>query len=210
MRIQHIIHHLNDDGKAAFVMTNSLLSSDQRSAIGVEVDSDSEDDYGPGALRRELIKLGVVDAIIRLPSKLFTNTPIPASIWLLDKEKLDSKRPEEILMIDLRDAGTMISKKSRVIAKEEVDDIVGLFLGWKSGEDYSDIQGKCKSVYLNEITDHRFALVPGRYVGYSADKCGLAEVSDYRENLAELCDIVEDMQDVWGDSILFMRGMIDG
>ena len=207
--IQHIIHHLKETGKAAFVMTNSVLSTDHKSAVSKEIDLDSSEDYGAGVLRRELIKLGILDAIIRLPNKIFLNTPIPACIWIIDKEKAKTKRHREVLMIDIREMGSLISKSRRVISTSEIDIVSNYYTSWKSGSNYEDISGICKSVTFDEISRHRYSLVPGRYIGYT-DDFQLPETTTFNEDLTELCNLVENTLNSWGDSIDTVRRGVDG
>ena len=62
--IQHIIHHLDPTGIAGFVLANGSLSSNTS---------------GEGEIRKNLIKAGLVDCIVAMPSQLFYTTQIPGN-----------------------------------------------------------------------------------------------------------------------------------
>ncbi len=69
--LQHMIAVLKDDGKAGVVLPHGTLFRS-----GTE-----------GAIREKLLKADLVEGIVGLPSALFYNTGIPASIWIINKEK---------------------------------------------------------------------------------------------------------------------------
>jgi type I restriction enzyme M protein len=96
--IQHMIHHLSPTGIAGFVLANGLLSSNTS---------------GEGEIRKNLIKAGLVDCIVAMPSQLFYTTQIPACLWFVSRDRYDHKfrnRTDEILFIDARKMGTMVNK----------------------------------------------------------------------------------------------------
>jgi len=47
----------------------------------------SSNSSGEGDIRRALIEADLVECMVALPGQLFTNTPIPACIWFLTKNK---------------------------------------------------------------------------------------------------------------------------
>jgi type I restriction enzyme M protein len=62
---------LKDDGKAGVVLPHGTLFRS-----GTE-----------GAIREKLLKADLVEGIVGLPAALFYNTGIPASIWIINKNK---------------------------------------------------------------------------------------------------------------------------
>ena len=70
----------------------------------------SSQSSGEGDIRRALIEADLVEAMIALPGQLFTNTQIPACIWLLHKAK---PRSGETLFIDARNMGYMKDRAQR-------------------------------------------------------------------------------------------------
>ncbi len=69
--LQHMIAVLKDDGKAGVVLPHGTLFRS-----GTE-----------GAIREKLLKADLVEGIVGLPAALFYNTGIPASIWIVNKNK---------------------------------------------------------------------------------------------------------------------------
>ncbi|MCZ0933360.1 MAG: class I SAM-dependent DNA methyltransferase [Oligoflexia bacterium] len=147
--IQHFVYHLSPKGAAGFVMAKGSLTSK----------SSNED-----RIRKNLVNAGLVDCIVNLPAKLFLNTQIPASLWFLRRGK--TKRKEEVLFIDARNLGHLITRRNRVLDDKDIKQISAVYHNWKSGnKSYKDIPGFCCSVSVNKIKELDYVLSPGRYVG---------------------------------------------
>lgn len=152
--IQHFIHHLSPAGIAGFVMANGALSSNTSNE---------------GAVRESLIKAGLVDCILALPDKLFYTVQIPATIWILSRDRHNHKfrdRHDEILFIDARKMGTMTDRRHRELTEEELKQITDTYHNWRNkNAEYEDIKGFCKAAKMEEVEKNGYALTPGRYVG---------------------------------------------
>jgi type I restriction enzyme M protein len=149
--LQHMIYHLKQNGRAGIVLANGSMSSSQNSE---------------GDIRRAMVDADVVEVMIALPGQLFFNTQIPACLWFLAKQK--TTRQGEVLFIDARKLGSMISRVQAELTDEVIERIAGTVAAWRSEEgasDYQDIAGYCRSVKLAEIAEHGHVLTPGRYVG---------------------------------------------
>jgi len=108
----------------------------------------------------------VVEVMIALPGQLFFNTQIPACLWFLTKQK--QTRQGEVLFIDARKLGSMISRVQAELTDAVIERIAGTVASWRGqlcAGDYADIPGYCRSVKLAEIAEHGHVLTPGRYVG---------------------------------------------
>jgi type I restriction enzyme M protein len=117
-----------------------------------------------GAIRAAMIEADVVEVMIALPNQLFFNTQIPACLWFLVKQK--TKRKGEVLFIDARKLGTMISRVQAEFTDEVITRIEQTVAAWRGeGGVYEDVAGFCRSVSLAEIATHGHVLTPGRYVG---------------------------------------------
>ena len=159
--VQHILHHLSVSGAAGIVLANGSLSSTSS---------------GEADIRRRLVKDDLVDAIVRLPEKLFYSTQIPVSLWILTKGKRGSygrrARHGRFLFIDARRMGHLVSRTLRVLDRSEMDRIVHAYHSFRdraSGQK-ALCQGFSKVVPIGEVERHRYALVPGRYVGFAEDE----------------------------------------
>ena len=147
--IQHFIFHLAPHGKAGFVLAKGALTTKQIAEYEI---------------RKNMIEDDIVDCIVNLPSKLFLNTQIPASLWFLRKNK--DTRKGQILFIDARDMGQLINRRQRILTEEDIRKIADTYHKWqRENENYEDIKGFCKSVSIEEVKELDYVLTPGRYVG---------------------------------------------
>lgn len=167
--LQHMLHHLKPTGRAGIVLANGSMSSSQNNE---------------GVIRAAMVDADVVEVMVALPGQLFFNTQIPACLWFLAKKK-PAARKGQVLFIDARKLGRMISRVQCEFADEEIERIAGTVAAWRgevaAGEalgEYADVPGFCRSVPLAEIAQHGHVLTPGRYVGAE-------EVEDDDEAFAE-------------------------
>jgi len=152
--IEHMIHHLAPTGIAGFVLANGSLSSNTS---------------GEGEIRKNLIKAGLVDCIVAMPPQLFYTTPIPVCLWFVSRDRYDHKfrnRNDEILFVDARKMGTMVTKKNRELTTDDIAKISSTYHSWRTVKGkYEDIKGFCKAAKIKEVELYDFILTPGRYVG---------------------------------------------
>ncbi|MGF6243488.1 type I restriction enzyme M protein [Paraburkholderia sp. GAS38] len=149
--LQHMLYHLKANGRAGIVLANGSMSSSQNAE---------------GDIRRAMVDADVVDVMVALPGQLFFNTQIPACLWFLAKQK--TTRQGEVLFIDARKLGSMISRVQAELTDETIERIANTVAMWRGEEgagEYTDIPGYCRSVKLAEIAEHGHVLTPGRYVG---------------------------------------------
>jgi len=108
---------------------------------------------------------------VALPDKLFFNTGIPACLWFLSKNRHGNghrDRHGEVLFIDARNMGEMITRAHRQLTSDDIERISSLYNKWRSRTeymDYKDVPGFCKATTTQEIAESDFILTPGRYVG---------------------------------------------
>ncbi|MBJ6945812.1 type I restriction-modification system subunit M [Vibrio cholerae] len=157
--IQHMLHHLNDNGSMGLLLANGSMSSNTNNE---------------GEIRKALIEADLVECMVALPGQLFTNTQIPACIWFLTKNKKGGSsatqkgkrdRRGETLFIDARNLGFMKDRVLRDFTSDDIAKIADVFHAWQSGTGYEDEKGFCFSAKLEDLQKHDFVLTPGRYVG---------------------------------------------
>lgn len=121
----------------------------------------SSEQSGENVIRQKIVEDDLVDGIVALPSQLFFNTPIPVSLWIISKNKEQSKKT---LFIDARNLGTMVTRKLRELTEEDIRKISTTFDAFHAGT-LSDEKGFCSVVDLDAIKAQNYILTPGRYVG---------------------------------------------
>ena len=169
--LQHMLYHLKSTGRAGIVLANGSMSSSQNSE---------------GDIRRAMVDADKVEVMIALPGQLFFNTQIPACLWFLVKEK--RTRQGEVLFIDARKLGSMISRVQCEFTEEAIDKISATVAAWRGEADageYLDVAGFCRSVTLAEIAEHGHVLTPGRYVGAEAVEDDDEAFADKMQKLTE-------------------------
>ena len=145
--LQHMIWHLNAQGRIAMVLANGSLSSQ----TGTE-----------GDIRKAIVDADLVDGIVALPGKLFYTTQIPVSLWFIDKNK---KQPGKTLFIDAREMGTMVSRKLCELKQDtDIKKIADTFQQFHDAT-LEDEKGFCSVASIEDIAKQDYILTPGRYVG---------------------------------------------
>ena len=188
--LQHMLHHLKPTGRAGIVLANGSMSSSQNNE---------------GQIRAAMVDADVVEVMIALPGQLFFNTQIPACLWFLVKKK--TQRKGEVLFIDARKLGKMISRVQTELNDEAIARIANTVAAWRgepaslplplgegrgegsphsvSPTEYQDIPGFCRSVPRAEIAQHGHVLTPGRYVGAEAVEDDDEAFADKMQKLTE-------------------------
>jgi type I restriction enzyme M protein len=169
--IQHFVYHLSPSGLAGFVLAKGALTTKSS---------------GEGEIRKELVEGRLVDCIVNLPTKLFLNTQIPASLWFLSRNKANGKyrnRTDEILFIDARNLGHLINRRTREFSPEDIEKIAETYHRWRNPDgDYEDVKGFCNSASIERVRELDYVLTPGRYVGLPDDENDF----DFKERFTKL------------------------
>ncbi|MGH9891107.1 MAG: N-6 DNA methylase, partial [bacterium] len=158
--MQHMIHHLSPTGMLGLVLANGSMSSNTS---------------GEGEIRKTIVEADVIDCMVALPGQLFYGTQIPACLWFIARDKSGKPtkggtplrdRRGEVLFIDARKLGMMVSRTQKELTDEDITRIADTYHSWRGKDgDYGDVPGFCKAATLEEIRRHGHVLTPGRYVG---------------------------------------------
>ncbi len=156
----HFLYHVKDGGTAGYVMANGSMTT------GTTEEKEA---------RKALVEEGFADCIVQLPDRLFFGTGIPACLWFLSKNRKGvhgyRERTDEILFIDARSKGEMVSRTQRVFSTEEIREIASVYHHYRNdGDNPEDIAGFCKVATLEEVRQHDHKLTPGIYVGTEVDE----------------------------------------
>jgi hypothetical protein len=146
--LQHMISVLKEDGVAGVVLPHGCLSRGSSEA----------------KIRKSIVESDLIEAIIGLPSSLFYNTGIPASIWILNKSKKD-KRRGKVVFIDASEEYIEKSNQNE-LSQNIIKNITEAF------EHDNEISKYKRIVSIDEIKENNFNLNLSRYI----DKTEEAEI----------------------------------
>ena len=139
--VQHMIHHLDDNGQMAVVLPHGVLF---RGAA-------------EGHIRKYIVEeLNALDAVIGLPPNLFYGTGIPTCILVVKKCR---ENPNDIFFIDASSAVHYEKAKNQnTLRKQDIDDIVDTYRSRNVIDRYSYVAS------LDEVRENEFNLNIPRYV----------------------------------------------
>jgi type I restriction enzyme M protein len=141
--LQHMIAVLKQDGKAGVVLPHGTLFRS-----GTE-----------GKIREALLEADLVEGIVGLPSALFYNTGIPASIWIINKSKTEAQKGK-VTIIDAS-SDFKEGKNQNELQEMHVSKIVEAYDQATEREKYMRI------VPLTEIAENDYNLNISRYIDTS-------------------------------------------
>lgn len=131
------LYSLNASGTAAFILPQGVLFRGQ----------------AEGDIRRNLIEDNLLDAVIGLPSNLFTNTSIPVSILVFKKNRANT----DILFIDAQ-KDFVKHKNKNVMTAEQVEKVI------KAYKERADIERYSSNIGVSTILDNDYTLNIPRYI----------------------------------------------
>ncbi len=175
MWMQHFFAHVKDGGTTGFVMANGAMTTNTT---------------GEKEVRQRLIDKGYVDCIVQMPDKLFPTTGIPCALFFLSKardgKKSQRARSGEILFIDARQKGSLVTRRQKALSQDEIDEIAATYHAYRSGDGaYQDVPGFCKVATLEEVQANDHKLTPGIYVGTQVSE---EDEVPFEERMAELTE----------------------
>ncbi len=169
--IQHIISKLSPQGKAALIVSNGCGQEDRQPSCDI---------------RRKILEDGLVDCVIALPGRLFTNTNVNCNVWILSKHF--QKEPHPILFINAMSLSKPINVHQEYLPEEAIQKISDTFHRWKSGKNYQDQLDFCRSVEMEEISKKSYYLQVTRYIESSDNRTVSLEqiCRNYQESIPQI------------------------
>ncbi|OYD06725.1 N-6 DNA methylase [Paludifilum halophilum] len=148
--VLHALASLNTEGKAALVVPHGILfrsGSDQQ-------------------IRKAMLEDGLVEAIISLPSNLFSSTGIPVAILVLNR---NSRHPGQVQFINAKEGYQRERGRNR-LREQDIKKIVEAYHEKKEVERYSQL------IPLKEIQENDWILSVERYVEALSIETKIGEV----------------------------------
>lgn len=145
--IQHVIHSLKSNGKAALVVPTGFITAQS----GIEK-----------KIRQHMIENKLLKGVIQMPSNIFANTGTNVSIIFLDKANTDGN----VLLMDASKMGKKVKdgKNQRtVLSHEEELEIINTFINYEEKDDFS------VSVTNEEIKNKNYSFSAGQYFEVKMD-----------------------------------------
>ncbi|MRY42670.1 type I restriction-modification system subunit M [Clostridium beijerinckii] len=169
--VLHMLYSLAEDGRMGVVLPHGVLF---RSA-------------SEGKIRKQIIDLNFLDAVIGLPENLFFGTGIPAAILILKK----NRTKKEVLFIDAsREGHYEKDKNQNKLREEDLSEIEKVYNNYETIDKYSYV------ATLDEIKENDYNLNIPRYVDTFEEE-EMVDMEEVAENIAsikaELQEVEEEM-----------------
>lgn len=159
--LQHMVAVLKEDGRMGIVLPHGTLFRG-----GTE-----------GRIRQKLLEKNIIEGIVGLPSALFYNTGIPASVWIINKSKPERLKNKVIII----DASSEF-KQGKVQNQLEEKDIAKVIDAY-DGE--MDIDKFMRVVGMDEIKENDYNLNISRYIDTNEAETEI-DLKAVRESIAQL------------------------
>jgi type I restriction enzyme M protein len=159
--LQHIIHSLNDHGKAAIVVPTGFITAQS----GIEK-----------GIRQHLVEKKMLAGVVSMPSNIFATTGTNVSILFLD-----AANKGDVILVDASKLGEKIKdgkNQKTILSAEEEDTIIKTFNAKKAVEDLSVV------VSYDEIAAKNYSLSAGQYFEVKVEHIEITK-NEFEEQLTE-------------------------
>ena len=164
--VQHILASLKDNGRAAIVLDTGAVSRGSGSQ-----NTDRERD-----IRKKFVEQDLIEGVVLLPENLFYNTTAPGIILLLNRNKLE-ERKEQILLINLSQHFEK-GKPKNILTDDAIDAATEVYQAWESREKLSNV------ITLEDAQKTDYNLSPSQFVDVG-DKVEHRPVNEILADLTE-------------------------
>lgn len=167
--VQHMLYSLAEDGRMAVILPHGVLFRGASEA----------------RIRKQIIDMNLLDAVIGLPEALFYGTGIPACIMVFKKNRTRS----DVLFIDASGEGNYEKDKNQnKLREKDIEKIVETYENYESKDKYSYVASK------DEIKENDYNLNIPRYVDTFEEEepVDMEEVAENIKNIKEELKGVEE------------------
>ena len=170
--VQHMLYSLAEDGRMAVILPHGTLfrgGSEKR-------------------IRKQIIEMNLLDAVIGLPEKLFFGTGIPACIMVFKKDRTK----KEVLFIDASgEENYEKGKNQNKLREKDIEKIVETYENYETIDKYSYVTN------IEEIKENDYNLNIPRYVDTFEEEepVDMEEVAENIDNIkSELKEVEAEME----------------
>jgi type I restriction enzyme M protein len=167
--IQHIIHSLAKNGKAAIVVPTGFITAQS----GIEK-----------GIRQHLVEKQMLAGVVSMPSNIFATTGTNVSILFLD-----AANKETIVLIDASNLGTKVKdgkNQKTLLSTAEEDQIIRVFNHKEIVEDFSVV------VTYDDITAKNYSFSAGQYFDVKVEHVEITP-KEFEKELAKRKDRLNDL-----------------
>jgi type I restriction enzyme M protein len=167
--IQHIIHSLEPNGRAAIVVPTGFITAQS----GIEK-----------GIREHLVKNKMLGGVVSMPSNIFATTGTNVSILFID-----ASNDGDVILIDASNLGEKIKEgknQKTVLRPDEEQQIIETFNAKKAVEDFSVV------VSYDEIEAKNYSFSAGQYFDVKLEHVAITplqfdkQLAERRERLKEM------------------------
>lgn len=144
--VQHIFASLTGSGRAAIVLDTGAVSR----GSGAKQTNRERD------IRKKFVETDLIEGVILLPENLFYNTSAPGIVLLLNRNKLE-ERKEQILLINLSQYFEK-GKPKNILTDDAIDAATEVYQAWESREKLSRV------ITLEDAQKTDYNLSPSQFV----------------------------------------------
>ncbi|EPV1126614.1 HsdM family class I SAM-dependent methyltransferase [Vibrio harveyi] len=169
MFIQHIMHSLKDNGKAAIVVPTGFITA--QSGIDKKI-------------RQKLVDEKMLAGVVSMPSNIFANTGTNVSILFIDKSNKD-----DVVLIDASNLGATVKEgknQKTVLTNKEEELIINTFNNKQVINEFSVVSS------YEQIKEKNYSLSAGQYFEVVIDRVDITQaefdkrLKDIKHNLEGL------------------------
>jgi type I restriction enzyme M protein len=165
--VQHIIHSLSKNGKAAIVVPTGFITAQS----GIEK-----------GIREHLVQHKMLAGVVSMPSNIFATTGTNVSILFLD-----ATNQGDVILIDASNLGTKVKEgknQKTLLSESDEEQIIRVFRAKEPLEDFSVV------VSYDAIAAKNCSLSAGQYFDVKTDHVDMTP-QEFQQKLAEKLERVE-------------------
>ncbi|WP_066173586.1 type I restriction-modification system subunit M [Bacillus marinisedimentorum] len=166
--VQHMLYSLAENGRMATILPHGVLF---RGA-------------SEGKIRKQIIDMNLLDAVIGLPEGLFFGTGIPAAILVLKKDR----KNKDVLFIDGSGEGNYLKGKNQnKLREQDIEKVVETYEKRETVDKYSYV------ATLDEIKENDYNLNIPRYVDTFEEEEPV-DMDAVKENIRDIKKELEEVE----------------